>query len=228
MYWKESSPSPLKTGGPTFLGSGILWSNILPLGFEQNQLVGIKINLLNTRIECAWLLLQNWSLNPRIQSPWRPSSNPSSPEPSPPQTGSWPFSRAAWPGPRLSPRGAPWGLCALKPWRGKRTLLYLSCTHSHTPTRLTPDVGLITSASFPTSCGQQLRFLWHLWLDLFYWYRVDLQCCVNFCCCTGKWFSYTHTYIYSFIFFPVMIYYRILNIVPCAIQEDLVVYPAYM
>ena len=81
-------------------------------------------------------LLQNWSLNPRIQGPWRPSSNLSSPEPSPPQPGS----RAAWPGSPLSPWGALWGLCALKPWQGKSTLLFLSCAHSHTPTILTPDM----------------------------------------------------------------------------------------
>ena len=36
-----------------------------------------------------------------------------------------------------------------------------------------------------------------------------------------------YIYILFFIFFPVMIYYRILNIVPCAIQQDLVVYPIY-
>ena len=84
-------------------------------------------------------LLQNWCLNCRIQGPWRPSSNLRSPEPSPPQPGSWPLSRAAWPGPPLSPWGAFWGLCALKPWQGKSTLLFLSCTHSHTPTLLTPD-----------------------------------------------------------------------------------------
>ena len=30
--------------------------------------------------------------------------------------------------------------------------------------------------------------------------------------------SYTHIYILFFIFFSIMVYHRILNIVPCAIQ----------
>ena len=65
----------------------------------------------------------------------------------------------------------------------------------------------------------------------FYWNIVDLQCRVSFRC-TAKWFSYTHIYThiltFSFIFFSIMVYHRILNIVPCAIQYDLVVYPFYI
>ena len=34
---------------------------------------------------------------------------------------------------------------------------------------------------------------------LFYWSRVDLQCCVNYCC-TAKWLSYTHTHSSSYSF----------------------------
>ena len=37
------------------------------------------------------------------------------------------------------------------------------------------------------------------------------------------WAIYTFT-----IFFFILVYYRILNIVPCAIQQDLVVYPSYI
>ena len=37
-----------------------------------------------------------------------------------------------------------------------------------------------------------------LFLFNFYWSIVDLQCCVSFRC-TGKWISYTYTYIYSFL-----------------------------
>ena len=39
-------------------------------------------------------------------------------------------------------------------------------------------------------------------------------------------YIYTYTYTHSFkIFFPIMVYHRILNIVVYAIQQDLVVYP---
>ena len=39
---------------------------------------------------------------------------------------------------------------------------------------------------------------------------------------------HTHMYIFFFIFFSIMAYLRILNIVPHAIQQDLVVYPSYI
>ena len=38
-------------------------------------------------------------------------------------------------------------------------------------------------------------------------------------------YVYTHTHTHSFIFFSIMVYHRTLNIVPCAVQKDLVVYP---
>ena len=37
-----------------------------------------------------------------------------------------------------------------------------------------------------------------------------------------------YIYTFFFIFFSIMVYYRTLNIVPCAIQQDLVVYPFYI
>ena len=37
--------------------------------------------------------------------------------------------------------------------------------------------------------------------------------------------THTHTHTHSFIFFSIMVYHRTLNIVPCAVQKDLVVYP---
>ena len=39
-----------------------------------------------------------------------------------------------------------------------------------------------------------------------------------------------YIYIYTFFvtFFSILVYHRILNIVPCAIQKDLVVYPSYI
>ena len=48
----------------------------------------------------------------------------------------------------------------------------------------------------------------------FYWSIVDLQCCVG----TEKWTGYTYTYIHSFRFFFHTGHYRVLSIVPCAIQ----------
>ena len=55
---------------------------------------------------------------------------------------------------------------------------------------------------------------------------VDLQCCVNFCC-TANWLSYSYICSFSY-YFSFVLYHRILNIVPCAIQLDLVVYPFYI
>ena len=52
---------------------------------------------------------------------------------------------------------------------------------------------------------------------------VGLQCCVCFRC-TVKRLSYTYiyirtrTYIFFFRFFSIVVYYKILNIVSCAIQ----------
>ena len=39
--------------------------------------------------------------------------------------------------------------------------------------------------------------------------------------------THTHTCI-LFIFFSIIVYHRILSIVHCAIQEDLVIYPCYI
>ena len=39
---------------------------------------------------------------------------------------------------------------------------------------------------------------------------------------------YKYIYIVFFLFFPIIVYHRTLNIVPCAMQEDLVIYPFYI
>ena len=61
--------------------------------------------------------------------------------------------------------------------------------------------------------------------DFCFFIIVDLQCSVNFYCIT-KWPSDTYMYVYilfltlSFIVF----HHRWLDIVPCAIQQDLIAY----
>ena len=54
--------------------------------------------------------------------------------------------------------------------------------------------------------------------NVFYW---SIQSCVNFCG-MAKWFCYTNIYILFFIFFFIMVYRRILNMVPCAVQQNFV------
>ena len=64
----------------------------------------------------------------------------------------------------------------------------------------------------------------------------DLQCWISLChTAVIQLYTHTHTrthnYIYSFfffIFFSVMVYCRILNIVPCAVQQDLVFHLFYV
>lgn len=53
-----------------------------------------------------------------------------------------------------------------------------------------------------------LSFLKKLYSSL-----VDSQYCANFCC-TTKWLSYT----YFFTFLCIMVYHKILNILPCTVQ----------
>ena len=57
---------------------------------------------------------------------------------------------------------------------------------------------------------------------------VDLQCSVKFCC-TAKW---PHSYIYMYILFltlsSIMFHLKWSDVVPCAIQQDLIAYPLQM
>ena len=82
------------------------------------------------------------------------------------------------------------------------------------------NIAFIPSLSFFSSF---IIIFLHL---LFYWSIVDLQCCVNFCC-TAERLSYTHICILIHTLFHT-VYPRILNIVHCAVQCDLVVYPSCM
>ena len=51
---------------------------------------------------------------------------------------------------------------------------------------------------------------------------TDIWLAIVLVTCTAKWFSYT--YIHIFWFLSIIGYYKILNIIPCAIQQDLIVY----
>ena len=72
------------------------------------------------------------------------------------------------------------------------------------------------------------------WVIFFFfnWSMVGVQYFVNYFY-PAKWFTYTHTHTHThtrtlcFIFFSIMVNHRILNIVLCAIQGDLV-YPFYV
>ena len=65
--------------------------------------------------------------------------------------------------------------------------------------------------NFPTCNWPSLLFFF------FNWNTFDLQHCVHFWH-TGKWFSHIYIYVFFFLFFLIMVYYSILNIVPCAKQ----------
>ena len=64
---------------------------------------------------------------------------------------------------------------------------------------------------------------------LVYFIIVDLQCSINFCC-KAKWPSYTYIYIYILflILSSIMFHHKWLDIIPCAIQQDLIAYPLQM
>ena len=65
---------------------------------------------------------------------------------------------------------------------------------------------------FPLSSPEKTM----LFKILFYWNTFDLECCISFCC-IANWFIYMYIYV-IFIFFSIMAYYKILNIVTCAIE----------
>ena len=52
----------------------------------------------------------------------------------------------------------------------------------------------------------------------FNWTVVVLQCCIVNLCLTAKWLSCTYISILILIFFSILVYLRILNIVPYAMQ----------
>ena len=58
----------------------------------------------------------------------------------------------------------------------------------------------------------------YIYIYIFYWSIVDLHCS-SF---TARWFSYTNKHILFFKLFSVIGYYKILTIVPYAIQQTFV------
>ena len=61
-------------------------------------------------------------------------------------------------------------------------------------------------------------FVWDF-LFYFIFIIVDLQCSVNFFCCTAKW-PVIHIYILFLTLSSILIDHKWLDIVPCAIQQD--------
>ena len=70
---------------------------------------------------------------------------------------------------------------------------------------------MIYSVALVSGIEQSDSIFFSLLLINFYWSIVALQCCAD---------SVIHTYIYVFIsrFFSCIDYYKIVNIVPCAVQ----------
>ena len=61
------------------------------------------------------------------------------------------------------------------------------------------------------------------WITMFCYYDCKMTV-IHVCIYVNT--IYAHTFF--FIFFSIIVYHRILNMVPCAIQEDFVVYPFYI
>ena len=73
------------------------------------------------------------------------------------------------------------------------------------------------------------RFIIHFVILFFNSSLVDLQCCVNhFCNQQSDSVMHGYTFFSFFICFSTTVFHRILNIVLCAMQQDLVVYLSYI
>ena len=102
-------------------------------------------------------------------------------------------------------------------WIGLFVFLLLSCMNCLYILEIKPSSVTSFANIFSQSVGCLFVYFFLLNFIFFNWSIVDLQCCANLCC-TAKWLSYTHIDILFFKFFSIMVYHRILNIVPCAIQ----------
>ena len=79
---------------------------------------------------------------------------------------------------------------------------------------LPPSITYYLNASLTRSIIAPSFFSIYLFI-YFYWSIVNLQCCVSFKW-TAKWFSYRCKFLFRL--FSTISYYKILSIVPCAIQ----------
>ena len=66
---------------------------------------------------------------------------------------------------------------------------WVTNTHTHTHTHTYTNKGVGDKPQILSNLLFELGMFYFLFLNLFYWSIVDLQCCVNFCC-VAKWFSY--------------------------------------
>ena len=66
-------------------------------------------------------------------------------------------------------------------------------------------------------------YLFFIFNDLYFSIIVGLQCSVNFYC-TAKW-SVKHIYTFFFLHYPPSYFIMLLDIVPSAIEQDLIAYP---
>ena len=101
-------------------------------------------------------------------------------------------------------------------------MYHLSMTHFPKSLKVVKASGQMWVLIFPF-WSWWLRIDWILWecfLQSYFlliwlkrnWSVVDLQCSVNLCC-TTKWFSYPYICILFKMFFFIIVYHRVLNIV---------------
>ena len=109
-----------------------------------------------------------------------------------------------------------------KVWKVFLSKVYIAPTmcKSQCPDESTEKLCKINKRNFTKKWDYRWIVLvtWQPWIFcFFYWTIVDLQYCVSFRC-IAKWFRYIYVCVYIYFrFFSIIGYYKILNIIPCAI-----------
>ena len=80
----------------------------------------------------------------------------------------------------------------------------------------------------PVDFSNEVKHALKIYFILFYFIEVQLIHNVVLISAVQQSDSVIHMYTFFFILFSIMVYHRILNRVPCAIQSDLVVYSFYI